>query len=89
MQVSKVAHVPQPIHEKIRSISPSNWVYGVEFLNSSDSAYHVMTTSDVDSMQHLGLKGECWINGEVVNNDQYLKNILLSPRFCLEWVVLC
>ena len=29
-------------------------------------------------MQHIGLTGECWIIGEVVDNDQYLKHILVS-----------
>ena len=53
---------------------------GVELLGSIDSADHIMTTSDAESMQQLGLTGECWIIGEVVNNDQYW-NILLSRCF--------
>ena len=74
----KALHVPEPIHEQIRSISLNNWVYGVEHLSSSDSAGHVVTTSDIESMQHLGLTGEFWIITEVVDNDQYLKEPLIS-----------
>ena len=73
--ILKVLHAPQPRHERLRSISPNNWVYGVELLSSSDGADHVMTTSGKESMQHLGLMGECWIIGEVLNNEQSLKHI--------------
>ena len=61
-------HVPQPIHEKLRSINPNNWAYCV----SNDCASHVMKNSAIERMQHLGLTGDCWIVGEVDNNDQYL-----------------
>ena len=64
--------------KNLRSIDPNHWVYGVELLSSNDSADHVMTTSDIESMHHLGMTGECWIIGEVVNNDQYLEQPLVS-----------
>ena len=51
---------------------------GIELLNSSDSADHVMTISGLESMQHFGLTGECWIITKVVDNDQYLKQVRVS-----------
>ena len=50
---------------------------GVELLGSSDSAYHVLTTSGIESMQHLGMTCECRINGESV---KYMKENI-CPRF--------
>ena len=52
-------------------------MYGVELLSSNDSIDHVMTTSDIERMEHLGLAGECKTIGEV-DNGQYLKNMLVS-----------
>ena len=79
----KVLHVPQPMHEKLRSASPNNWVYGVKLVSSSDSAGQVMTISALESMQRLGMTGKVWIIGEVVNNDQYLEHILVFSVFSL------
>ena len=53
-------------------------MYGVELLNSNESADHVMTPSALECMEHLGLKGVCWIIGEDVNNDQYMEQPLVS-----------
>ena len=78
MKVKVLLHVPKPIHRKLRSIDPTNCVYGVALLSSNSSADHVTTTPDIESMQHLGLTGECWIIGEVVNNHQYLKITIVS-----------
>ena len=84
----KIRHVPRPIHEELRSITPNNWVYGVELLSSSDSAEHVTTTSDIARMQHLELTGECWAIGDVTNNDHYLAQIIASSVF-MKRVLLC
>ena len=70
---TKVVHVPQQIHAELTSFSPNRGMQGVELLSSSDSADCAMTTSVIESMQHLGLTGEFWIIGEVVDNDQYLE----------------
>ena len=53
-------------------------MYGVELLNSNESADHVMTPSALECMEHLELKGVCWIIGEDVNNDQYMEQPLVS-----------
>ena len=62
---------------------------GFDLLSSSDSVEHVMTTYDIERMQHLGLTGECWIIGEVVNTDQYLDHILIHSVVFVQWVILC
>ena len=69
----EIRHVPQPIHKNLCSINPNTWVYGIELLSSSDRSDHVTTTSDIESMAHTGVTGECWVIGEVLDHDQYLK----------------
>ena len=53
-------------------------MYGVELLSASDSVDHAMATPEKESMQHLGPTGECWIIGEIVDNDRYLTHMFLS-----------
>ena len=58
-------------------MDPTNTIQGVALLGSSNSVDHAMMTSDIEGMLHLGLAGECWVVGEVLNNDQYLQQSLV------------
>ena len=53
-------------------MNPNNRMQCVESLGSNDSADHVVTNSDKES---LGLTGECWVICKVVNNEQYVKTV--------------
>ena len=44
---------------------------GVDLLRIA-SVEHVATNSDTEGMPHFGLRGDCWVVCEVVNNGQYL-----------------
>ena len=57
-------------------------MYGVELLGSCDSADHVMPSSYIKRVKHIGLPGKFRLISKVVNNYQYLeqsfKVLLLS-----------
>ena len=55
---------------------------GVELLGSSDRAYHVMTTSDIENMRHIVLTGTCWIINKLVN--KYLTTLDFFVNFNLD-----
>ena len=54
---------------------------GVDLLGSSDRVDHATATSDIQSMQHLGVTGERWIIGDAINDDQYLRHLIVSAVF--------
>ena len=59
------------MHAELNSMHPNKGMQGIERLSSYDSADHVMTTSDMESMQHLGLTGQCWVICEDINKYQF------------------